>query len=128
MAWKKEEKKEEFKVRETNYISQHKQEYRETMLFRYSYLFLKPEKELTGLELGLKWFLIFKGYDSMHSNEDAVEIRRKRSIENDCDALLQRYKIPYTLIESYAIIERNTDRTIRLDKKHLTKEELDIYT
>ena len=115
MAWKK-DNKEKWKTIETDYVKQHNQKYRETMLFRYNYLFDKPENEMMPLELALKWYLKFKAYDSIHSDEDAIEIRRKRSIENDCDAILQSYKIPISLITSYAIIEKNTDRTIHLKK------------
>lgn len=100
----------------TDYTKQHNPEYREKMLFRYAYLFNKPESEMMPLELALKWFLKFKGYNSLHEDDNGIEIRRKKSIENDCDAILQSYKIPINLIEDYALIEKGQDRRIILKK------------
>jgi hypothetical protein len=106
----------------TDYLKQFNPTFRQTMLFRYKYLFQKPEKEMTSLEIALKWFLKFKGYDGLLEEENPIWIRRMKSIENDCDAILQSYKIPITLIEDYAWIEKGTDRYI-----HIKKINGDIY-
>lgn len=108
-------------LKQTDYLKQFNPTYREHMLFRYKYLFDKPEKELMPFELALKWFLKFKNYPIFAIQNSMIEmntyeIRYAKSLENDCDGILQSYKIPITLIEDYAWIEKATDRTIVLKK------------
>jgi len=117
------------KTKETDYCSQHHKTYRQKMIGRYSYIFKKPYKELHDFEKGLYWYLRIVNYDALTSvfNDDNVfaweQIRR---IENKVDAILQEMKIPYQLVEDYAIIEKSKNRTISI-KKNYTKEELDVY-
>jgi hypothetical protein len=108
-------------VKTTDYLKQFNPTFRSTMLFRYKYLFDKPEKELQPFELALKWFLKFKNYPVLQAQNSiydmsVYDIRHAKSLENDCDAILQSYKIPITLIEDYAWIEKSTDRYIHIKK------------
>jgi len=114
----------------TDYTLQNIKEHRKRMVGRYSYLFTKPLKEMTGFEQGLYWYLRIEGYQDLNTvfnDDDIINWERIRRLENKADMILQTMKIPFTLIEHYALIEKQTDRSYKITKIY-TVEDKDIYT
>jgi len=113
----------------TDYTLQNIKEHRKRMVGRYSYLFTKPYNELQGFEIHLYWYLKGECYDCLTSslNDDNVfQWEQIRRLENKADNILQMMKIPYALVEHYMIVEKNIDRTLKLNKTY-SKEEKDVY-
>ena len=114
----------------TDYTLQNIKEHRKRMVGRYSYLFTKPLKEMMGFEQGLYWYLRIEGYQDLNTifnDDDVINWERIRKLENKADTILQSMKIPFTLIEHYALIEKQTDRSYKIIKIY-TVEDKDIYT